>query len=301
MDSTQLRSKLHGVIAFPVTPFKQDLSLNLDGLRKNLQALAAYPLCAIIAAGGTGELYSLTPAEHQQVVRATVEQIGGKIPVLAAAGFNPAIAAELAKASATAGAKGILAFPPYYPSPDDEGVVDYYKGIASATPLPMIIYSRDWFNPSPGLVEKLASAIPNLIAWKDGQGDVRRYQLIRQRLGDRLHWIGGAGDDLVGGYYSMGIRTYTSSIANIAPKLSLALHEKASANDANAVNQMMSSCVLPLYAFRARRRGYEVSAMKSIMDMMHLAGGPVRPPLLNVKSEELAELERLFAPYKPYL
>ena len=165
----------------------------------------------------------------------------------------------------------------------------------------MIIYSRDWFNPSPGLVEKLASAIPNLIAWKDGQGDVRRYQLIRQRLGDRLHWIGGAGDDLVGGYYSMGIRTYTSSIANIAPKLSLALHEKASANDSNAVNQMMSSCVLPLYAFRAKRRGYEVSAMKSIMDMMHLAGGPVRPPLLNVKGEEMAELQRIFEAFRPWM
>src|SRR3954447_12408167 len=131
MDPKQLRSRLRGVIAFPVTPFKADLSLNLDGLRKNLSALAAHPLCAIIAAGGTGELYSLTPVEHQQVVRATVEVIGGKTPVLAAVGFNPAIAAELAKASAAAGASGILAFPPYYPSPDDEGVVDYYKAIAA--------------------------------------------------------------------------------------------------------------------------------------------------------------------------
>jgi 5-dehydro-4-deoxyglucarate dehydratase len=301
MDSTQLRSKLHGVIAFPVTPFKQDLSLNLDGLRKNLQALAPHRLCAIIAAGGTGELYSLTPYEHLQVVKTTVEQIGNKTPVLAAAGFNPHIAADLAKASHAAGAQGILAFPPYYPSPDEEGIIDYYKSIAAATPLPMIIYSRDWFNPSPALVEKIAAAIPNLIAWKDGQGDIRRYQLIRQRLGDKLHWIGGAGDDLVGGYYSLGIRTYTSSIANIAPKLSLALYEKASANDYAALNQMMSTCVLPLYAFRAKRRGYEVSAMKSIMDLVHLAGGPVRPPLLNVKPEEMPELQRIFDNYKPYM
>src|SRR3989440_3246862 len=240
MEPGQLRLKLGGVIAFPVTPFKRDLSLDLDGLRKNLAALGAYSLCAIIAAGGTGELYSLTPNEHQQVVRATVEQIGGRIPVLAAAGFNSHIAAESARASQGAGAEGILAFPPYYPQPDDEGIVEYYKAIAAATPLPMIIYSRDWFNPSPALVEKIAGAIPNLIAWKDGQGDIRRFGLIRQRLGDRLHWIGGAGDDLVGGYYSMGIRTYTSSIANIAPKLSLALHERASVNDAAALNQMRS-------------------------------------------------------------
>jgi len=301
MAPNPLRSKLHGVIAFPVTPFNKDLSLNLDGLRRNLQALASHSLCAIIAAGGTGELYSLTPAEHLQVVKATIDTVQNKTPVLAAAGFNPHIAADLARASAAAGAQGILAFPPYYPTPDDEGVIDYYKSIAAATPLPMIIYSRDWFNPSPSLVEKIATAIPNLIAWKDGQGDIRRYALIRHRLGDKLHWIGGAGDDLVPGYYSLGIRTYTSSIANIAPRLSLALHEKASANDSAAVNQMMSSCVLPLYAFRAKRRGYEVSAMKSIMEMMHLSGGPVRPPLLNVKPEEMAELQRIFEAYRTYL
>jgi len=301
MAPTQLRSRLHGVIAFPVTPFKQDLSLNLEGLRKNLQSLAQHPLCAIIAAGGTGELYSLTPSEHLQVVKATVETVQNKIPILAAAGFNPHIAADLARASAAAGAQGILAFPSYYPQPDDEGTIDYYKSIAAATALPMIIYSRDWFNPSPVLVERIAAAIGNLIAWKDGQGDIRRYQLIRQRLGDRLHWIGGAGDDLVPGYYSMGIRTYTSSIANIAPKLSLALHDKGSANDSAALNQMMSSCVLPLYAFRARRRGYEVSAMKSIMEMLYLAGGPVRPPLLNVKSEEMPELQRILEAFKPWL
>src|SRR5436190_14114277 len=187
MAPNSLRSKLHGVIAFPVTPFHRDLSLNLDGLRKNLSALAAHPLCAIIAAGGTGELYSLTPAEHLLVVKTTIEQVQNRIPILAAAGFNPHIATDLAKASHAAGAQGILAFPPYYPQPDDEGIDDYYKTIAAATPLPMIIYSRDWFNPSPALVEKIAAAIPNLIAWKDGQGDIRRYALIRQRLGERLH------------------------------------------------------------------------------------------------------------------
>jgi 5-dehydro-4-deoxyglucarate dehydratase len=300
MNPAQLRSQLRGVIAFPVTPFTNDLSLNLEGLRKNLTALAAHPLCAIIAAGGTGELYSLTAAEQQQVLKTTVEQVARKIPVLAAVGFNPHIAAEAAKASAAAGASGLLMFPPYYPQPDDEGTVEYYKFIASATPLPVIIYSRDWFNPSPALVEKLAAAIPNLIAWKDGQGDIRRYQLIRQRLGDRLHWIGGAGDDLVPGYYSIGIRTYTSSIANIAPRLSLELHERASGNDTTKLTQLMNSGVLPLYAFRARRRGYEVSAMKSIMDKIGLAGGPVRPPLLDVKPEELPELQRITDSYKPW-
>src|SRR5271156_6566320 len=205
MQLTELRKRLHGVIAFPVTPFKKDLSLDLEGLRHNLRLLVKHPVCAIVAPAGTGEIHSLSPAEHLAVVKITIEEVKGKVPVLTGTGFNPPIAAELAKQAAAAGVNGILAFPPYYPSMDDEGIIAYYKGIAEATPLGLIIYSRDWFAPSPSLVEKLAQAIPNLIAWKDGQADIRRYQMIREHVGNRLHWIGGAGDDMIPGYYSIGI------------------------------------------------------------------------------------------------
>jgi len=241
----------------------------------------------VVAAAGTGEFHSLSPAEHLAVVKATVEEVNGKIPVLSGTGINPPIAIELARQAAAAGVSGVLAFPPYYQSMDDEGVVAYYKNIAAATPLGLLIYSRDWFAPSPALVEKLAQEIPNLIAWKDGQAAIRNYQMIRQRLGDRLHWIGGAGDDMVPGYYSMGIRTYTSSIANVAPKLSLRLHELASAGHSDELTRLMNELVIPLYALRARRKGYEVSAMKAMMDMVGLEGGPVRPPMAELRPDEV--------------
>jgi 5-dehydro-4-deoxyglucarate dehydratase len=301
MQPNELRKKLQGVISFPVTPFNSDLSLDLDGLRENLRALLKHPVCAVVAAAGTGELYSLSPAEHLAVVKATVEEVQGRVPVMAGTGFNPPIAAELARQAAAAGVSGILAFPPYYPSPDDEGLLAYYRGIADATTLGLLIYSRDWFNPSPALVEKLAQQIPNLIAWKDGQADVRRYQLIRQRVGDRLHWIGGAGDDMVPGYYSIGIRTYTSSIANVAPKLSLRLHELASAARSEELTPLMNELVIPLYSLRARRKGYEVSAMKAMMDMIGLAGGPVRPPLVDLRAEEIESLRAMTEKWQPWL
>jgi 5-dehydro-4-deoxyglucarate dehydratase len=196
---------------------------------------------------------------------------------------------------------GILAFPPYYPSQDDEGIIAYYRGIAEATPLGMLIYSRDWFAPPPALVEKLAQQIPNLIAWKDGQADIRRYQMIRQHVGDRLHWIGGAGDDMVPAYYSMGVRTYTSSIANVAPKLSLRLHELASAGHSAELTKLMNELVVPLYALRARRKGYEVSAMKAMMELIGMAGGPVRPPLANLRADEIQSLEATLDQWRPWL
>src|SRR6516162_7881879 len=108
MEPAELRQRLQGVIAFPVTPFKADLSLDLDGLRRNLRSLLRHPVCAIVAAAGTGELYSLSPAEHEAVVKAAIQEVKGRLPVLAGVGFNPAIAADLASQSANAGASGIL-------------------------------------------------------------------------------------------------------------------------------------------------------------------------------------------------
>lgn len=302
MDHQQLRATLRpGVIAFPVTPFKADLSLDIAGLRKNLQSLMRQPLVAVVAAGGTGEMYSLTPGEHLEVVKATVEEVGGRAPVIAGVGFNRALAVEMAQASARAGANAVLALPPYYHNADDDGLLAYYAAVGAATPLGLLVYSRDWVNPAPAWVERLAAAVPTLVAWKDGQGDVRRYQQVIQRVGDRLYWIGGVGDDGVPGYYSIGIRTYTSSIATVAPRLSVRLHEVASVADSAALGALMRDFVVPLYAFRARRRGYEVTVMKELMNLAGLAAGPVRPPLPTVRPEEIAELQAMLARWKDWL
>jgi 5-dehydro-4-deoxyglucarate dehydratase len=294
MSPDHLRSKLSGVLAFPVTPFKPDSSLDLDGFRRNLAALLAHPISAIVAAGGPGELYSLSPEEHLAIVRAAVEEAGArtKIPVIAGVGFNVPIATGLARQAAAAGASGILAFPPYYPGAEDDGLCAYYEAIGRATDLGLIVYSRDWFQPSAALVARLTD-IPTLIALKDGQGDIRRLQILRAHVGDRLRWIGGAGDDLVPAYYGIGLRAFTSSIANIAPQLALQLHEAGAASDARTLETLMSSHIVPLYALRGRRRGYEVSAMKVLMDLLGLAGGPVRPPLAAVTSEDRAYLQTL--------
>jgi 5-dehydro-4-deoxyglucarate dehydratase len=300
-DPGPFRSKLLGVIAFPVTPFREDLSLDLPGLRRNLRALVEHPVCAVVAAGGTGELYSLTPAEHAQVVGAMVEETRGRVPVIAGVGFGHALAVEMAEAAARAGAEAILALPPYYPNADEQGLLKYYEAIGRATPRPLLVYSRDWVNPGPEWVERLAGRVPTLTAWKEGQGDIRRFQQIMARLGERLHWIGGAGDDCVPGYYSIGIRTYTSSIATVAPRLSLQLHQAGAGGDAETLRRLMEVYVLPLYALRSRRRGYEVSVMKEMMNELGMAAGPVRPPLPVLTPEDRAEVSALLRKWQPVL
>ena len=301
MEPSELRSKLSGVIAFPVTPFTDDLLLDVDALRRNTAEMVQFPLAAIVAAGGTGEMYSLSIEEHRQVVEAVVQEVDGKMPVIAGTGFGFQIAVELAKQSADAGADGILCFPPYYPNAPFEGMLNYYQAVGESTSLGLLIYNRDWAGFSPGEVNRLAEAIPTLTAWKEGQADIRRYQMIMERVGDRLHWIGGAGDDMVRAYYSLGIRTYTSSIAAIAPRLSMQLHERASMLDNASLERLMSNYVLPLYGLRARRKGYEVSVMKAAMEVLGKPAGPVRPPLPNVRPQERKEIEALMERYEPVL
>jgi 5-dehydro-4-deoxyglucarate dehydratase len=135
--------------------------------------------------------------------------------------------------------------------------------------------------------------IEALVAWKDGQADMPRYRMIMDHVGDKLRWIGGAGDDQVPAYYESGIRTYTSSISNVDPALSIKLHEWAANGDPEQLEQAMNDFVIPLYAFRRRGKGYEVSAMKRMMDQLGLVGGPVRPPLLDVRESDRADLKKL--------
>ncbi len=110
MSPKQLCSNLKGVIGFPVTPFKEDNSLDLEGHRKNLRYMLEQPMCAIVAAGGTGELYSLTPDEVRRVVEVTIEEVGGSVPVIAGVGFAGGLTKLLASQAADCGADGVLAF-----------------------------------------------------------------------------------------------------------------------------------------------------------------------------------------------
>ena len=273
----------------------------MGALARNVDEMASHPFCAMVAAGGTGELYSLTPDEVEQVVRTTVDAVHGRMPVVAGTGFNAPLGAEIARRVERAGAKAILILPPYYISSPESGLFAYYETIAAATSLPLMIYSRDWAVFTPEMVMRLCDRVPTLAAWKDGQGDIRRLQRIMNYNGDRLAWFGGLGDDCAPGYFAIGVQAYTSSISNIAPRLSLDIAEAGMARDFVRLNSLMERYVHPLYALRERARGYEVAAMKAAMEILGMPAGPVRPPLMNCKPEDVADLRKLMETYRELL
>jgi len=292
-----IRPHLKGALAFPITPFGEDGEVDFDAVFDNSAFLADSGISAIVAPSGTGEIFALTPDEANGVVRRTVEAAGDK-PVIAAAGFGPRIGAELARSAEEAGAAAIMIVPPYYGKPDPEALIDYYADIASVTSLGIIPYARDAALFTPKMVEKLVHTVPNVVAFKDGRGDVRLFQQIREyvseQLGsERLVWLAGTGDDLVGPYFAAGAEGFTSSLACFWPEASAELFRLASTGDYAGLSAYHQRVVRPFYALRQRRPGFEVSVMKAVMEILGHKAGPARSPLANPGEDDRAELARL--------
>jgi len=295
----RLRAALRGALAFPITPYAADGSVDLDAVRENAAILADSPITAIVAPSGTGEFFALTPSEANEIVAATVEAAGDK-PVIAAAGVGPRLGAELAQAAELAGAAAVMIVPPYYGKPDPDALIAYYAEIAAATSLPVIPYARDAALFTPRMAERLVNEIPRVIAFKDGRGDVRLFQQIREyvmeRCGrDRVVWLAGTGDDLVAPYFAAGAEGFTSSLACFWPEASGELYRLASTGDYAGLAAYHHRVVSPIYALRQRKPGYEVSVMKAAMEILGYQAGPARPPLANITGEERDELAALLA------
>jgi 5-dehydro-4-deoxyglucarate dehydratase len=293
-----MKPHLRGAIAFPITPFTPNGDVDLDAVRANADFLATSRVASIVAPSGTGEFFSLTPEETNAVLQATVEAAAGRKPIIAAAGIGPKVAAEQAAFAESVGASAIMVVPPYYGRPDPGALIDYYAAIAEATDLAIIPYARDAAEFTPAMVRELAERIPSVIAFKDGRGNVRLFQQIREHVigalgADRMAWLAGTGDDLIAPYFAAGAEGYTSSVACFWPEKSAELYDLASSGDFAGLREQHDSFIGPLYELRQRRRGYEVSMMKAAMELLGHKAGPARPPLANPSEAEKAELKAL--------
>ena len=298
MPPEALKHRLRGAIAFPITPYAADGSVDLEAVKTNARWLKDYEICAIVAPSGTGEIFGLSADECAQVTAATTEAVNKRLPVIAAVGFNARIASDLAQSAEAAGADGILVMPPYYATPDPQGLLAYYQQIAAATSLGVMPYARDAAAFTPELVEQLARRVPNLIAFKDGRGDVRLFQRLREHVveqlgAERLQWLAGVGDDLVAPYFSAGAVGFTSSLACFWPEAAVELYRLASSGDFDGLRSYHQRIVRPFYELRQRGRGFEVSVMKAAMEILGHPAGPPRPPLGQLSERDRVDLRAL--------
>ncbi|WP_085315984.1 4-hydroxy-tetrahydrodipicolinate synthase [Derxia lacustris] len=213
---------IYGSIVAIVTPMQPDGALDFDGLRKLVDWHVAEGTDGIVIVGTTGESPTVDFDEHIELVRVTVEQAAGRVPVIAGTGGNATKeAVALAKAARKVGADAQLSVVPYYNKPTQEGLFQHFKAVAEAEDLPLILYNvpgRTVADLQNATVLRLAE-LPGVIGLKDATGDlVRHTELLRSLPAGKDFGLYSGNDDTALPYILLGGHGVISVTANVAPR-----------------------------------------------------------------------------------
>jgi 5-dehydro-4-deoxyglucarate dehydratase len=303
MSPTEMAQTLaKGLLSFPVTHFDKDFRFQEGPYREHCAWLLGFRrLTGLFAAGGTGEFFSLTPAEVASVVTAAVRETNGRTPVIAGCGYGTAIAVELARSAEAAGADGLLLLPPYLMVPSQAGLMAHVEAVCRAVKIGVIVYNRDNAVLNEDSLAKLCDRNPNLVGFKDGVGDIELMMRVYARMGDRLTYVGGlpTAEAFALPYLEMGVTTYSSAVFNFVPEWALSFYDAVRAKDHAKVMKGLKEFVLPYIAIRNENKGYAVSIVKAGMRVIGRDAGPVRPPLTDLTDDQAARLKKLIEATQP--
>lgn len=294
---TELRDIIKsGLLSFPVTPFDTDDAFNASAFSAHLECLSPHKIAGLIVAGGTGELFSLTPNEVVEVVKtARIAQPGQ--PVIAGCGYGTRIACDMAREIEAAGGDGILLLPHYLIGAPQDGIAAHIQAVCNATNMGVIVYNRGQSVVSAQTLAQLADACPNLIGFKDGTGDIDTVKRITVGLGDRLAYIGGmpTHELFAQAFRGAGVDTYSSAVFNFVPETALEFYAAFLAKDDAKCNALLRDFYYPFAEIRDRKTGYAVSAIKAGVALRGFDTGPVRSPLTDLTPEERELMQELIS------
>jgi 4-hydroxy-tetrahydrodipicolinate synthase len=272
-----------------VTPMTADNQLDWDSLHKLVDWHLEKGTHGIVAVGTTGESATLNVKEHQEVIAKVVDQVNGRIPVIAGTGANStAEAIELTESAKASGADACLLVTPYYNKPTQEGLYQHHVAIAKAVDIPQILYNvpgRTGVDMDKETVARLAT-VNNIVAIKEATGELDRAKWIIGNTPD--DFLTFSGDDetavelmLLGG---KGDITVTANVApaEVAKMCELAIAGKAA--EARAINEKL----MPLH--NAMFVESNPIPVKWAVEQLGLMAGGIRLPLTPLASEYHAQV-----------
>jgi 4-hydroxy-tetrahydrodipicolinate synthase len=167
--------RFFGSIPAIITPFKENGSLDLPALKNFVEFQIAGGIDAIVPCGSTGEAATMNEEEYENVIKTVVDQVKGRIPVIAGAGSNDTKrAVHLSKIAKRAGANALLHVTPFYNKPTPNGLIAHFKEIAKVG-LPIVIYNvpgRTGSNVQPATIIRIAREVPLVKAVKEASGSI---------------------------------------------------------------------------------------------------------------------------------
>jgi 5-dehydro-4-deoxyglucarate dehydratase len=286
-----------GLLSFPLTDFDAQLAFAPGRYAERLEWLMPYGATALFAAGGTGEFFSLEPGEYSQVVGTAVQTCRGRMPIIAGAGGGTTLAIKYAQEAERLGAHGVLLLPHYLTEATQEGLVAHVEAVCKSVRFGVIVYNRGACKLNVNSLLTLADHCPNLIGFKDGIGDIETFVSIRRRLGDRFAYLGGlpTAEVFAGAYLAMGCPVYSSAVFNFLPRTAMEFYNAHAKGDTATTHRLLDQFFLPYIELRNRGQGYAVSIVKAGATLVGHSAGPVRPPLSDMKPDEVKQLSQLIA------
>jgi 4-hydroxy-tetrahydrodipicolinate synthase len=285
-----------GVLPAIITPFKRNSAMGLDvqGLERNIGFLLSCGIHGIVPCGSTGESATLTFEEHEKVIEIAVDKVDGKIPVLAGTGSNnTAEAVRLTKAAKDIGADGVLVISPYYNKPNRSGLIKHYTKLADLD-VPVVMYNvpgRTGQNLEPDLVAELARH-PNIVAIKEASGNIGQISRIIEETQDDDFVVISGDDNITLPIMALGGAGVISVAANVDPKRMVAMYEAMKQGDCQKA-LVLHYALSPL--LRAMFIDTNPIPVKKAVELLGMAGGPVRLPLDDLDEKKTEQLKKILA------
>src|SRR6266496_2718079 len=218
-----------------ITPFKDDYSIDEDGLRRLVDyCIEAQKADGIVPCGTTGESPTLSHDEHHRVVEIVIEAARGRLHVIAGTGSNATSEAiDLTRHAKKAGATGALVVNPYYNRPTQEGLYRHFRAVAEAVDIPILVYNiagRTAVNVETDTLARLVKDCPNIVGVKEASGSLDQMTQVILACGPDFSVLSGD-DNITLPLMSVGGRGVISVVANIVPRETVEMTHAALAGD----------------------------------------------------------------------
>lgn len=299
MEYARLRENCRDVAFTTATPFTADASaVDHDALAENLRSLEGRGAWLFIPCGNTGEYYSLTREERVAVVETHVQALSAEATVVAGLAGSTGTALEYLKAYEAAGADAVMVMHPDHTYAHARGLSEYYRRVADATDLGVVLYKRGPGVPREVVLE--ATELRNVVAVKFAVDDVLEFRRTIEDAAGEVTWLNGIAERYALAFAVEGAEGFTTGVGNFAPEASLSLQEALEAGDFGRAASVREA-IRPYEDLRAESgpdnplaAANNVPAVKYGLDLAGLNGGPVREPLVGLPPEDEARAEEYF-------
>jgi 4-hydroxy-tetrahydrodipicolinate synthase len=279
-----VRAALTGISGVPVTPYGADGAVDTAMLSRLIARLAGAGIHNVMAAGNTGEFFSLSLEEIRQVHAVTAEAADGKCLVSAAVGRSLTEAKALARDAIAAGAGAIMGHHPMDPFASPSAQADYFLALADAATVPFIAYVRtDTFSVDD--FRRLA-AHGNVAGVKFASTNLMLLAEVIRRTEDLpAIWVCGMAEAWAPPFYAIGAKGFTSGFANVFPEISLQVHAALTRGDFAAARHLINRFSGFEELRTHYRNGSNVTVVKEALGMLGFDVGAVRLPGVPALSE----------------